>query len=156
MEILGSNENTSSRSVAVAQVIEGSNILIKRSLSKVERMEVDEDGSHKKPKYFQDGGVLSEDISDDFKRVALVPTKSVQVNQFSFEGVDNTKSSPVFKSKEELMTSYVEKQKQSLEETRNLLPRIRSLSNPKTSLISTRELEINTFKLAMVSDKKMS
>ena len=54
------------------------------------------------------------------------------------------------------MTSYVEKQKQSLEETRNLLPRVRSLNNPKTSLISTRDVERNTFKLAMVSDKKMS
>ena len=50
----------------------------------------------------------------------------------------------------------MEKQKQSLEETRNLLPRVRSLNNPKTSLISTQEVERNTFKLAMVSDKKMS
>ena len=50
----------------------------------------------------------------------------------------------------------MEKQKQSLEETRNLLPRVRSLNNPKTSLISTRDVERNTFKLAMVSDKKMS
>ena len=54
------------------------------------------------------------------------------------------------------MTSYVEKQKYSLEETRNLLPWVRSLNNPKTSLISTRDIERNTFKLAMVSDKKMS
>ena len=54
------------------------------------------------------------------------------------------------------MTSYVEKQKQSLEETRNLLPRVRSLSNPKTSLVSTRDVEKNTLKLAMVSDKKVS
>ena len=86
----------------------------------------------------------------------MVPTKSVQVSQFYFESVDNTKSGPVFKSKEELMTSYVEKQKQSLEETRNLLLRVRILSNPKTSLISTRDVEKNTFKWAMVSDKKMS
>ena len=43
-------------------MIEGPNILVKRSLSEVERMEVDEDGSHKNPKLFQDGGVLSEDI----------------------------------------------------------------------------------------------
>ena len=86
----------------------------------------------------------------------MVPTKSVQVSQFSFEGVDNTESGPVFQSKEELMTSYVEKQKQSLEETRNLLPRVRSINNPKTSLISTWDVERNNFKLAMVSDNKMS
>ena len=155
MEIPGSNENTSSRPVAVSQVTEYSNILVKRSLYEVESMEIDEDDSHKKAKLFQDDKVLSEVISDDLKRVSLVPTKSVQVSQFSFESVDNTKSGPVFKSKEELMTSYVEKQKQSLEETRNLLPRVRSLNNPKTSLISTRDVERNTFKLAMVSDKKM-
>ena len=78
------------------------------------------------------------------------------MSQFSFKGVDNSESGPAFKSKEDLMTSYVEKQKQSLEETRNLLPWVRSLNNPKTSLISTRDVERNTFKLAMVSDKKMS
>ena len=33
---------------------------------------------------------------------------------------------------------------------------MRSLNNPKTSLISTRDKERNTFKLAIVSDKKMS
>ena len=54
------------------------------------------------------------------------------------------------------MAIYVEKRKQSLEETRNLLSRVRSFNNPKTSLISTRDIERNTFKLAMVSDKKMS
>ena len=54
------------------------------------------------------------------------------------------------------MSSYMEKWKQSLEETRNLLPRVRILNNPKTSLFSTRDIERNTFKLAMVNDKKMS
>ena len=50
----------------------------------------------------------------------------------------------------------MEKRKQSLEETRNLLSRVRNLNNPKTSLISARDAERNTFKLAMVNDKKMS
>ena len=40
-------------------------------------MQVDEDESHKKDKLFQVGGVLSEEISEDLKRVALVQTKSV-------------------------------------------------------------------------------
>ena len=33
---------------------------------------------------------------------------------------------------------------------------MRSLNNPKTSLVSTRDVEKNTLKLAMVSDKKVS
>ena len=33
---------------------------------------------------------------------------------------------------------------------------MRSLNNPKTSLFSTRDIERNTFKLAMVNDKKVS
>ena len=45
---------------------------------------------------------------------------------------------------------------QSLEETKNLLPRVRILVNQKTSLISTRDVERNTLKLAMVSEKKVS
>ena len=78
------------------------------------------------------------------------------MNQFSFESENNAESSSVFKSKAKFMTSYVEKQMQSLEETKNLLPRVRSLANPKTSLISTRDVERNTLKLAMVSDKKVA
>ena len=54
------------------------------------------------------------------------------------------------------MTSYVEKQMQSLEETKNLLPRVRSIGNQKVSLISTWDVERNTLKLAMVSDKKVA
>ena len=111
MEIPGSDENTSNRPIAVSQVTESSNILIKISLSEVESMEVDEDRPHKKAKLSQEDKILSEVILDDLKRVALVPTKSVQVSQFYFESVDNTESSPVCKSKEELMTSYMEKQK---------------------------------------------
>ena len=70
--------------------------------------------------------------------------------------MDGSESSPVFKSKEELKASYMERRKQSLEETRNFLPRVRSLHSPKTSLVSAQDVERNTFKLAMVNDKKMS
>ena len=45
---------------------------------------------------------------------------------------------------------------QSLEETKNILPRVRILGNQKASLISTRDVERNTLKLAMVSDKKVA
>ena len=45
---------------------------------------------------------------------------------------------------------------QSLEETKNLLPRVRSLGSQNASLISTQNVERNTLKLAMVSEKKVS
>ena len=35
------------------------------------------------------------------------------------------------------------------------MPRVRSLHSPKTSLVSARDAERNTFKLAMVNEKKM-
>ena len=104
----------------------------------------------------QGGEVLNAEISDGLKKVALVPVKAVQVNQFSFKGMDGSELCPIFKSKEELKSSYMEKIKQSLEETRNLLPQVRSLHSPKTSLVSARDAERNTFKLAMVNEKKMS
>ena len=140
MEIPRFDESTSVIPVALSQVMEGPNILVKRSLSEIESMEVHEDDSHKKPRLFEDDKDLSEVIADDLKRGVLVPIKSVQVKQFYFKDADNSESSPVFKSKEELMASYMEKRKQSLEETRNLLPRVRSLNNPKTSLLSTRDI----------------
>ena len=63
MEIPRSDESASVIPVTVSQVTEGPNVLIKRSLSEIESMEVDEDGSQKKEKLFQVGGVLSEEIS---------------------------------------------------------------------------------------------
>ena len=141
-------------------VSKNTNIVIKRSLSEIENMELDEDGSHKKAKLLEGGEIVNDEISDGFKKVSLVPMKAVQVNQFSFKnvegGIDSSESSPVFKSKEELKASYMEKRKQSLEETRNLLLRVRSLYSSKTSLVSARDAERNTFKMAMVNDKKMS
>ena len=47
-------------------------------------MEIDEDSSHKKTKMSQDDKISSEVVSDELKRVALIPKKSVQVNQFYF------------------------------------------------------------------------
>ena len=54
------------------------------------------------------------------------------------------------------MSSYANKEMQSLEETKNLLPRVRKLINKKTSLISTRDAKRNTLKFVVVSDKKVS
>ena len=123
-------------------------------------MELDEDGSHKKAKLLEGGEIVNDEISDGFKKVALIPMKTVQVNQLSFKNVegdvDSLESSLAFKSKEELKTSYMEKRKQSLEETRNLLSRVRPLCSSKTSLVSARDVERNTFKMAIVNDKKMS
>ena len=76
---------------------------------------------HKKTKTSQDDKISSEVVSDELKNVALIPKKLVQMNQFSFESANNAESSSVFKYKAAFMTSCVEKQMQSLEETKNLL-----------------------------------
>ena len=74
-------------------------------------MEIDENNSCKKTKTFsQDDQVSSEIVSEELKKIVLIPKKSVQMNQFSFESENNAKCISVFKSKAEFMTSYVEKQ----------------------------------------------
>ena len=134
--------------------------MVKRSLSEAESMEVDEEGPRKKAKLLQSGEIVDEEVSDGSKRGALVSLKAVQVSQFSFKStegdVDSSELCHVFKSKEDLKASYMEKRKQSMEETRNLLPRVRNLYSSKTSLVSAIDAERNTFKMAIVSDKKMS
>ena len=80
--------------------------------------------------------------------------KSVQIHEYSFAGQSSVEPSSCFKSRADLVSSYAEKQMQSSEETRNLLPRVRSLINQNTSLISTRDVERNTLKFAVVNDKK--
>ena len=52
METPRSDEDASVVPVVTSQVISGSSIVIKRTLSEIESMEVDEDGSHKKAKVF--------------------------------------------------------------------------------------------------------
>ena len=78
------------------------------------------------------------------------------MHQYSFGGEGSLDPSSGFKSRAKFVSSYAEKHMQSLEETKNLLPRVRSLVNQKTSLISTRDVERNTLKFSMVSDKKIS
>ena len=78
------------------------------------------------------------------------------MQQYSFGDEGKTESSSRYKSRTEVMSSYADKEMQSLEETKNLFPRVRKLINKKTSLISTRDAERNTPKFAIVSDKKVS
>ena len=87
--------------------------------------------------------------------MVLFLKKSVQMHQYSFIGEGSTEPNSHFKSKTELVSSYAEKQMQSSEETRNMLPQVRGLINQKTSLISTRDVERNTLKFAVVSEKKV-
>ena len=96
-------------------------------------MDVDDNNSCKKTKILsQDDQVSSEIVAEELKKIVLFPKKSVQLNHFSFGGEDSTEPSSAFKSKAEFMTSYAEKQMQSLEETKNLLPQVRSLGTPKS------------------------
>ena len=106
----GSNEGKSSGLITASHVPENSNVLIKRSFFEVENMEIHENSSCKKTKTFsQDDQVSSETVLEELKKVVLIPKKSVQMNQFSFESENNVESSSVFKSKAKFMTSYVEK-----------------------------------------------
>ena len=79
-----SDEEAHTVLVTTTQITEGASIVIKRSLSEIESMDLNEDGSHKKAKLLEGGEIVNEEISDGFKRVALVPMKSMQVSQFSF------------------------------------------------------------------------
>ena len=88
--------------------------------------------------------------------MVLFQKKSVQMHQYSFREEGNAESSSRYKSRTELVSSYADKQMQSSEETKNLLPRVINLINQKTSLISTRDAERNTLKFTVVSDKKVS
>ena len=84
VEIPECDENTSSGSVAVSQMPDSSNILIKRIFSKIENMEIDEESWHKNTKTSQDDKISSEVVSDELKRVALIPKKCVQAQSIFF------------------------------------------------------------------------
>ena len=78
------------------------------------------------------------------------------MHQYSFGEEGNTESSSRYKSRTKLISSYADKQMQSSEETKNLLPLVRNLINQNTSLISTQDAERNTLKFVVVGDKKVS
>ena len=104
-----SDEETHTIPITATQITEGAGIVVKRSLSETESMDVDEDGPHKKAKLLESGEIADEEVSDGSKRVALVPMKAVQVSQFSFKNVegdvDSSELCHVFKPKEELKSS---------------------------------------------------
>ena len=123
VESPGSNEGKSSGLITTVQVPENPSVLIKISLSEIKNMEIDENSSSKKTKIFsQDDQSSSEIISEELKKIVLIPKNSVQMDQFSFGSENSAEPSLVFRSKAKFMTCYVEKQMQSLEETKNLLP----------------------------------
>ena len=66
------------------------------------------------------------------------------MQQYSFEDEGKIESRSRYKSKIDMMSSYAHKEMQSLDETKNLLPRVRKLINQKNSLVSTWYIERNT------------
>ena len=100
---------------------------------------------------------ISEEIfSVDLKKMVLFQKKYVQMQQYSFEDEGKIESSSRYKSRIDLMSSYADKEMQSLDETKNLLSRLRKLNNQKNSLVFTQDIERNTLKFVVVSDKKVS
>ena len=145
------NEDKRDRLAVSVQTSVNSNVMNKMTLSEANGMDVDEEISNKNIKtHPQDELTILEEISSEVKK------KFVQMHQYYFGYESKTKSSSCYKSKTELMSSYADKEMQSSEETKNLLPQVRKLINQKTSLISTRDAERNTLKFVVVSDKKVS
>ena len=81
VESPGSNEGKSSGLITAVQAPVNSSVWIKISLSEIENMEVDENSSCKKAKtFFQDNQVSSETVSEELKKIVLIPKKSVEMN----------------------------------------------------------------------------
>ena len=78
------------------------------------------------------------------------------MQQYYFEDEGKLESSSRYKSKTDLMSSYADKEMYSLDETKNQLPWVRKLINQKTLLVSTWDVERNTLKFVVVSDKRVS
>ena len=81
VESPGIDESRSSGLITAVQAPENPSIMNKRSLSKLEDMDVDENSSYKKIKtHSQDDQVSGEIVSEDSKKIVLFPKKSVQMH----------------------------------------------------------------------------
>ena len=58
--------------------------------------------------------------------MVLFQKKSVQMQEYYFGDEGKIESSSHYKSRTELMSSYGDKEMQPLEETKNMLPRVRN------------------------------
>ena len=101
----------------------------KRTFSETGCMDIDEETSSKKIKMQPQNELINSEevISEDLKKMVLFQKKSVQMQQYSFEDEGKIESSSQYKSKTVLMSSYADKEMHSLDETKNLLPRVRKL-----------------------------
>ena len=108
----------------VAQTPVNSSIMNKRSLFEADGMDVHENIYHKNIKtHPQDERTISEEIFLGYsKKTVLFQKKSVQMHQYSFREESKAESSSHYKSKVELISSYADKEIQSSEETKNMLP----------------------------------
>ena len=90
------------------------------------------------------------------KKGLLLQQQHVHIREYSFIEEGSAGSDSRYRSKFEFVSSYVEQRKKYLNETQNLFPRVRKLANQQLSLISTRDLEMNTLKFSMIDDEKVS
>ena len=65
----------------------------------------------------------------DLKKSDLVQQRFVQMQQYSFGSKETTELDPRYKSDFDFISSYAKKKKQSLDETQNLFPYLRKLSD---------------------------
>ena len=86
--LLQCTDRSKSDEETAAQITEVAGIVVKRTLSETECMDVDEEGPRKKAKLLQSGEIVDEEVSDGSKRGALVPLKAVQISQVSFKNTE--------------------------------------------------------------------
>ena len=88
-----------------------SSVMNKRTLSKGDGMDIDEEISNKKIKtHPQDELTILEEIFPEYlKKMVLFQKNSVQMHRYSFGDESKIESSSRYKSKTELMSSYVDK-----------------------------------------------
>ena len=126
----------------------------KRAISKIDNMEVHEGVSNKRIKMHSQGEmvILDEQNLSDSKKNVLFEQKPAHIQHYSILDNEKTESKYLYKSKFDLILSYVEKKNQSFDETQILFPQVRKLTGEKVSLVSNKDLERNTLKFAVVSD----
>ena len=106
------NEDKRDKLAVVVQTSVNSSVMNKRTLSKADGMDLDEEISNKKikthPQYYL---TISEEIFSEYlKKMGLFQKKSVQMHQYSFGDEGKTESSSHDKSRTELMSSYANKE----------------------------------------------
>lgn len=151
----------------------------KRPFSEVGDMQVDEKSSRKRTKATAKDKVIVDleeeesinqgdhaTIIQEEKEQSMTNTKET-ISKYTYEALHSQSiveiqqcaysdaQSHMFKSKEELISQYVQKKKQYVEENHKLLIEARKVSREKVSLIIVKDPKKSTLNFDMVDDNKV-